>query len=835
MAGKKVNSEPYEMYYSDNGSDTSHSSCECSDVNSNVSHFEWENEINDNGELFYIKSSPRKLNDFGKHSVELANTEKKTKTTASKLVRLLKRRKRERGRNDSFKHTGNTNKVTFLDTQEGEIREVTIDVGDDACSNLGRRATLSERLLGLCTTVFKDGTRVMVASTIPNSFVDNQRIIKIGDWLKIINGKNVTASTLDEILSSISLPTTVRLVVQRVSASLVDMNKNVSLQLSNYLLSKKDNEEFTSELVKCPITALYLLTDKSDAIYIFPNSSSVFNKIRGAFQTILHIVPQIVKHQVQSTSMLYNDQLVHVLFWTEGKGTLLFIVPNAKLCLIYAKWTIANIVRNLCFCYKNLNSCFTNTANFPSLDKYFSIVFSELLSINMYQNIVDLKKMKKYIPASMTIPLVRSMQMELDDILNEFEANYMYEDTREPRPYIIIGTSVYYKEYLLSTHLNYEDHLDIHMFCQQKGLFHLLNTEYLERLIIFQQVHPSSSRSNYSVSGSVYTLPKAKWYLLLVGRGYNLLATLLEIGHYLVTETSDGPCADYVEEAENTLENIINMNIDEFAEKWIEGNVNDANQEFVKNSTSNISGNNKTANGSPIKKTEITSILKHKNDTSTSQLLYTDSRQLDSLSETSLTSSGAQSTEDSLYTTQGPVLGRRAERMMKASSLEWSDYSDDDCTVSESSRSIDMPDGIKNSPTLSNKMSVNKLNMLYCYMDLNCHTGIMLCSPSMYNYDLGAKHIVERIEEKFNSTVTVIRETFNRCNQDETEINEVSVLFNVSSNTDNSSKKSSAFTFWVTGKLFNEPTKREIYVCYEDGTPQNMVEIAFKLGISAAG
>lgn len=32
-------------------------------------------------------------------------------------MKLLKRKKRGRDRNDGSKHTGNTNKVTFLDTQ----------------------------------------------------------------------------------------------------------------------------------------------------------------------------------------------------------------------------------------------------------------------------------------------------------------------------------------------------------------------------------------------------------------------------------------------------------------------------------------------------------------------------------------------------------------------------------------------------------------------------------------------------------------------------------------------------------------------------------------------
>jgi len=60
------------------------------------------------------------------------------------------------------------------------VREVTVEVENDSSSNLGRRATLTEKLLGLSTTVFEDGSRIMVASIIPNTPVDNQRSIKIG-------------------------------------------------------------------------------------------------------------------------------------------------------------------------------------------------------------------------------------------------------------------------------------------------------------------------------------------------------------------------------------------------------------------------------------------------------------------------------------------------------------------------------------------------------------------------------------------------------------------------------------------------------------------------------
>lgn len=82
------------------------------------SDFEWENEITDQGELFYVKCSPRKQTKYTKHNkIESNDVPKKTKTAAGKLVKLLKRKKRGRDRNDGSKHTGNSNKVTFLDTQ----------------------------------------------------------------------------------------------------------------------------------------------------------------------------------------------------------------------------------------------------------------------------------------------------------------------------------------------------------------------------------------------------------------------------------------------------------------------------------------------------------------------------------------------------------------------------------------------------------------------------------------------------------------------------------------------------------------------------------------------
>jgi len=89
------------------------------------------------------------------------------------------------------------------------------------------------------------------------------------------------------------------LVVQRVAVSLVGVDKHNNLQLSSYLSLKTINDEFVLELSKYPVAVMYLISENSNAIYVYPGRSSIFNQIKGAFQTIGHIVPQIVKNQTR--------------------------------------------------------------------------------------------------------------------------------------------------------------------------------------------------------------------------------------------------------------------------------------------------------------------------------------------------------------------------------------------------------------------------------------------------------------------------------------------------------------------------------------------------------
>jgi hypothetical protein len=38
--------------------------------------------------------------------------------------------------------------------------------------------------------------------------------------------------------------------------------------------------------------------------------------------------------------------------------------------------------------------------------------------------------------------------------------------------------------------------------------------------------------------------------------------------------------------------------------------------------------------------------------------------------------------------------------------------------------------------------------------------------------------------------------------------------------------------YWVVGRLFYMPHPREVYVCYQDNIPQNIIELAFRIDLS---
>lgn len=206
---------------------------------------EWEQFANDDGNLFYleyhlnnelVKIQSSKMRDgfMNARNEFKRNSTRRSKKPTGKLSRLISRRthKKEKasatataaaergtGRDQSGKLSKfATTKVKFGELCEGEIKDIPIFIDPSQQHNFGRRTSMCEVLCGISICTFPDSQHIMVAGFMPNSTIGQDRSIKIGDWLKAINGQDVNYDTINMVLMSFTAPTKILLTLQRTAA-----------------------------------------------------------------------------------------------------------------------------------------------------------------------------------------------------------------------------------------------------------------------------------------------------------------------------------------------------------------------------------------------------------------------------------------------------------------------------------------------------------------------------------------------------------------------------------------------------------------------------------------
>lgn len=380
-----------------------------------------------------------------------------------KLSRLIKRRDNKRASNRSYTTYTDAyapseipnNKVTFLDHQEGEIREVTLHVDPQNRAKYGRRSTIVEALLGLNITTFSDGHRIMVAGFVPDGQAVKQRNIKIGDWLKSLNNTEINFQNINSYLENITLPQEVNLTLQRIGAVEVTKNPPVNELFNQSEFIKQltspntNNEEVLSDvLCSFPVGLLYLKTEGlsetgpeyEGVIYCYPKplDRNILCNARGTFATLNHLLPTLTKTKPNLTSALINGLLTHITYTSTNDNLLLISFPDIRSSPQEAVKISKELIRFLEFCYQSLENCFTNEKFRPQLERFFSRFFARLITSGTWfgaPQLVDLQELniqvvkqapaqfENVLPAVQFITLPREAQMQLDDALNELEAS----------------------------------------------------------------------------------------------------------------------------------------------------------------------------------------------------------------------------------------------------------------------------------------------------------------------------------------------------------------------------------------------------------------------------
>lgn len=203
---------------------------------------EWESHVARDGTLFYLEYNiqPTAVNnamnaDKGQTLLALRNDLKRSSLRRSKkagirLSNLIngnqKIRKDEKKKKTNKSHANKneqasggdtTNKVKFNELAEGELKEVTIFIDPTMRHKFGRRTTLAEALLGISLCPFPNSNRIMIAGYMPNSEISQEKVVKIGDWLKSINEQELNAENVELILLSFTQPTYIKLQLKRIA------------------------------------------------------------------------------------------------------------------------------------------------------------------------------------------------------------------------------------------------------------------------------------------------------------------------------------------------------------------------------------------------------------------------------------------------------------------------------------------------------------------------------------------------------------------------------------------------------------------------------------------
>ncbi|CAG9860502.1 unnamed protein product [Phyllotreta striolata] len=868
--------------------DSSSSSCSGSD--STIP--EWEPYVDDfTGELLYIECHPFVVQNKDtkmKNTVSepLARTNLR-RSTRGKFLKLLRRRDSRRKSKKNQKSIDlsdtNTSKVKFQELQEGEEKEVMLEIDAENRHNLSSDKSLAESLLGLIVSTLSDGNRVMIAGFCYDSKARQERNIKIGDWLKSINNIEVNVQNLDDILQKFINRDDVLLKLQRVAG--VEVTKdppinelNIESDFVRELLNSRSEEEHNLSQLLCgqPVGVVYINMDNlkesnqnyEDVVYCFPKPAqkNLLATSRGMFITINHLLFDLTKSRPKVSSLKCHGQLANVVFTNFNKKILLLMLPDNKASKEEILLINNEIIRFLQFSYENLDNCFTSEKYLPQVSHFFFKLFARSLSDGQWSTAeqfqalenAELKKchpqFEDAMPVAPSLCLPYEAQIQIDDALSELEASDYRDWNEEPldcqRLFTILGSAIFHAGYLLATHFMHEDLIDVFCFCKHQGLFHLSKTEPVKSLVLWKEVFPSSCR----IQNSSIKIPSGKRYLLVVESGKDILAVIMEAGG--CTEPAEGnmgPDAFYVEEAQATLAHFQELGLSELAERLL---TLEPHPQIIKpfpqynkrrsdllNFSRTGSSSIKDLTNLP-KKSEVTSILKKRSvDMNVIPQLSLNSQEdsLDGQSEESGSQGGYSEISDDSR--------RNFKKDLKYDSFDEESDTDEYGEGSHISvASFDVSE--MRQYILSEiddfqppRLTTGPENILYHYVQLDLSQGILLCPPESkyptptYNFIINCfRRISLKIHSLFQNTVRFKNMppqdiATSVMNKSLVAIKEHGILFECPF-LDEDGKKSK-IKYWVLGRLFYMPHPKELYVCYRDGIPQNLIEMAFKINMRA--
>ncbi|XP_019127118.2 protein inturned isoform X2 [Larimichthys crocea] len=603
---------------------------------------EWLDDIQKNGELFYLELSEGEEEAalaqaaanqgvstnhvrFSEKEAEIITEQNKKQRcgsrakgepTLKRLARILRRKRRPSQRRGGGKDGGKDNSAlsspptSILKNQPGQRQGVTVQQQQlkEVCvylnpKRLGGSSTplsdsggLLEVLLGVVhrpswsrgqvdPAVVRQEERLTVHGLIPNSPAIKCGQILIGDVLVAVDDVDVTSENIERVLSCIPGPTQVKLTLETVAlvdgSSASDTSSvrktKASPPVSQLvrLLWGEDTAELQMSIGHIPHIVMYLSLkldsaspqEEEEILYQYPVSeaSSQLKGVRGIFLTLCDMLENVTGGRIISSSLLLGKHLVHVSYWKESNNLLVIGLPAERVPLLYLQTVVGDVVRTLKVMYGSLDSAFCKVDHAPRLDHFFCLFFQQLIQPSRLREgslapptDVSGTLFLQGLPAVRWLTLPPEIKMEVDTVLSDFESSDFGEMSEDffglRRLYVILGSCLFYKSYLIANHLPKEDLLDVCLYCQHYCLLPLASEQRVGQLVIWREVFPQQRANGNSTAAPGYDQPQGRHFLLIVGLRHFMQCVLLEAGGCASPALgSPGPDCVYVDQVKATL------------------------------------------------------------------------------------------------------------------------------------------------------------------------------------------------------------------------------------------------------------------------------------------
>lgn len=919
----------------DNGSDCESSSYCSSDCSDDLEP-EWLDDIQKNGELFYLELSEGEeetaLAQATAHQVSTNHvrfsdkeaeiiTEQNKKlrcgsrakgtATLKRLAKILRRKRRS-----SHRNTKDVNKdgscqssapASILKNQPGQrpgltvqhqLKEVCVYLNPKRLSvssvPLFEDGGLLEALLGVVhrpswdPSGLKQEDRLTVHGLVPNSPATKCGDILIGDVLVAVDDVDVNSENIERVLSCIPGPTQVRLTLETVApvnsagadAAFEARRMKASPPVSQLvrLLWGEDTAELQMSIGHIPHVVMYLSLkldsaspqDEEEILYQYPVSeaSRQLKGVRGIFLTLCDMLENVTGGQILSSSLLLGKHLVHVGYWKEKNHLLVIGLPAERVPLLYLQTVVGDVVRTLKVMYGSLDSAFCQVDRAPRLDHFFCLFFQQLIQPSRLRDgfsapppDVSGTLFLDGLPAVRWLTLPPEIKMEVDTVLSDFESSDFGEMSEDyfglRRLYVILGSCLFYKSYLIANHLPKEDLLDVCLYCQHYCLLPLASEQRVGQLVIWREVFPQQR-----ATAPGYNQPQGRHFLLVVGLRHFMQCVLLEAGGCASPAVgSPGPDCVYVDQVKATLLQL------EVLEGGIEERLNappapclSCADWFLPAATARDRLDS-LASSSPVL-SKIAGAVKGSSSGSRERSLFGE-RSRKASPQRSLSDSGSEGQMEALGLSphSTPDLGKKIGARRDSLGSGGSDGS-------AGSRGLFRTPRMKHpnpfylgtlKKTLTEretedmyntmKLTSGAENTLFHYVMMETVQGIFI-APTHREVAQLSGSIHPQLIRNFHHCCLSIRAAFQqslpakgRRAADRPQrggwglgpVKEHGVLFQCKpENWTDQRKPAPTMTYWVIGRMLLEPVPQEFYVCFHDSVAEVPVEMAFRLSFGLA-